>query len=123
MRKLRLSAVAENDIANILARTAGDFGETARQRYETLLVTALQDIARDPESIGSFARPEIGPAVRTYHLRHSRERARVSHGVVRKPRHLVLYRVLRADIVEVGRVLYDAMDIGQQIPADFGEDG
>lgn len=123
MRKLRLSAVAENDIVNILSRTAGDFGELAKQRYETLLVTALQDIASDPERTGSLSRPEIGPLVWSYHLRHSRERARIPHGVVRKPRHLLLFRTTAPDIIEVGRVLHDAMDIEQHVPADYGEEG
>jgi toxin ParE1/3/4 len=122
MRRLRLSAVAENDIIDILFRTAEHYGEIAKLRYERLLVTALQDIAADPGRTGSLARPEIGSSVRSYHLRHSRERARTAQGIVRKPRHLLLYRMALPDVIGVGRVLHEVMDIEQHLPADYGDE-
>lgn len=44
----RLSAVAEEDIVQLLAYTHDQFGEIARRRYEALLVGRLRDIAADP---------------------------------------------------------------------------
>jgi toxin ParE1/3/4 len=77
----RLSAAAEEDIIHLLAYTHDRFGEVARLRYETLLVVGLWDIASDLKRLGSVARPELGHAVRSYHLRHSEERARPRKGV------------------------------------------
>jgi toxin ParE1/3/4 len=118
---VRISALAEDDIVDILARTEEAFGEAARLRYETLLAVCLRDIAIDPLRPGSAARPEIGDAIRTYHLRHGRARVPPA-SLVRKPRHFLLYRVLKPDIVGVGRVLHDAMDLPQHVPPAYGDE-
>jgi toxin ParE1/3/4 len=118
----RLSAAAEEDIIQLLAYTQDRFGELARRRYEALLVSGLKDVASDPERPGSVARPELGPAVRSYHLRHSRGRARTPDGPVRQPRHFLLYRVARPDLIGVGRVLHDAMEVERHLPAQYGDE-
>jgi toxin ParE1/3/4 len=118
---VRLSALAEDDIVAILARTEETFGEAGRLRYEALLAACLRAIAIDPPCAGSVARPEIGGGVRTYHLRHGR--ARVPPAArVRKPRHFLLYRSFKPELVGVGRVLHDAMDLPQHVPEDFGDE-
>lgn len=117
---LRLSASAEADIVSLLAWTASRFGEMARRRYEVLLATALRDVAADPERPGSAARPELGLGVRSYHLFHSRERARGPDGMVRRPRHFLLYRPTNPDVIGIGRVLHDAMEVGRHLPSDYG---
>jgi toxin ParE1/3/4 len=118
----RLSGAALEDIVELLAYTDATHGETARRRYERLLVTALRDIAADPQRIGSVARPEFGEHVRSYHLRYSRERARTEHGIVLKPRHLLLYRVARTSVIGVGRVLHDAMELERHAPSEYGDE-
>jgi toxin ParE1/3/4 len=60
MLRYRLSAAARADVVEILAWSQEQFGESARLRYEALLVTALRDIAEQPERAGSIARPELG---------------------------------------------------------------
>ena len=117
----RLALSAQVDISRLLSYTEEHFGEIARLRYERLLVTALRDIAAAPERSGSLARPELGENVRSYHLRHSRERARSDIGIVARPRHLLLYRFARSDLIGVGRVLHDSMEIKRQIPPDYGD--
>lgn len=52
----RLSAVAKEDIVQILAYTEVNFGEIARIRYQRLLMIALRDIVADPQRAGSIAR-------------------------------------------------------------------
>ena len=121
MAVVRLSAAAEADIISMLAWTADRFGHTARRRYQALLITALRDIARDPERLGSAARPELGPAIQSYHLRHSRERASALEQIVRKPRHLLLYRAMLPNTVGVGRVLHDLMELERHLPTDYGD--
>lgn len=118
----RLSTVAEEDIIQLLAYTQDRFGEIARRRYEALLVAGLRDIASDPERTGSVARAELGPAVRSYHLRHSRGRARTPDSLVRQPRHVLLYRVGQPTLIGVGRVLHDAMEVERHLPSHYGDE-
>lgn len=122
MADFRLSASARTDIVEILEWTHTQFGELARLRYELLLVIALRELAAEPERTGSVARPELGANVRSYHLRHSRDRARHESGVVRRPRHLLLYRFARSDLIGVGRVLHDAMEIERHLPPEYGDE-
>jgi toxin ParE1/3/4 len=117
----RLSAAATEDIIHILAYTEENFGEIARTRYECLLIVTLRDIAADPERIGSVARAELGAKIRSYHLRHSRDRARTEHGIVQRPRHLILFRVT-PEVIGIGRVLHDAMELERHLPASYGDD-
>jgi toxin ParE1/3/4 len=122
MAVFRLARTAQVDILDLLAYTEANFGGIARLRYERLLVTALRDIAAEPERIGSISRPELGENVRSYHLRHSRERARSRHGIVIRPRHLLLYRFAGPDLIGIGRVLHDAMEIERHVPREFGDE-
>lgn len=120
MTGIRLAAAAQADIAAVLDWTEQRFGAAARQRYGILIGTGLRDIADDPDRPGSAGRPELGPSVRSYHLRHSRERA---GGVVRAPRHFLIYRRLQPNLVGVGRMLHDAMELARHLPAGFGGEG
>jgi toxin ParE1/3/4 len=119
MRRLRLSALAKGDIENILIHSHANFGESARLRYEALIEAALHDIAADADRIGVKQRPELGPNVRTYHLFYSRERGRTDDGIVREPRHMLLFRLIEPDIVDVGRILHDAMELANHLPPGY----
>ena len=114
MARLRLSALAQADIVSVLSWTAERFGDQAQARYERLLAKALRDLSVEPLRLGSSARPELGNGVRSYHLRHSRR-----HSKVARPRHLILYRIAAGSIVEVGRVLHDAMELERRVAFDF----
>jgi toxin ParE1/3/4 len=118
----RVSAAAAQDITQLLAYTQDRFGDTARRCYEALLVAALRDIASDPERLGSVARPELGTDIRSYHLRHSTRRARTLNGVVRQPRHFLLYRTTRPDLIGIGRVLHDGMELERHLPSQYGDE-
>ncbi|PBB19562.1 type II toxin-antitoxin system RelE/ParE family toxin [Mesorhizobium sp. WSM4313] len=117
----RLSAAAKEDIVQILAYTEVNFGEIARVRYEGLLIAALRDIAADPERVGSIARADLGNNIRSYHLRYSRDRARTEHGIVLRPRHFLLYR-MTLEVIGIGRVLHDAMELRRHLPESYGDD-
>ena len=60
--------------------------------------------------------------MRSYHLRHSRGRARLLGGFVRKPRHLLLYWMESEGIVGIGRVLHDSMELERHMPPTSEED-
>lgn len=115
MGSFRLTDAAQSDIVEILAWSQARFGEAARKRYERLIITALRDIAGAPERPGSVARPELGADVRSWHLRGSRDRARGPDGVVNRPRHFLLYRMIDPRLVAIGRVLHDAMELRRHL--------
>jgi len=119
MARVRLSPEAEQDIEAILAWTHGQFGEQVRLRYEELLVRAILDVADDPVGLGVVERPELAKGAKTYHLRHSRDYVRRSVGRIRKPRHLLLYRLASNGCLEIGRVLHDSMDLVRHLPPDY----
>lgn len=89
MAVIRLSAAAEADIISMLAWTEDRFDRAARRRCQTLLATALRGIASDPERLGSVARPELGPAIRSYHLRYSNTGAHAMTTKALPPRSLL----------------------------------
>lgn len=122
MADFRLSDLAKADIVEILAWTQERFGQKARLRYERLLATALWDVAAKPQRAGSVSRFELGENVRSYHLRYSRDRARFEIGIVRHPRHFLLYRVTKPDLIGIGRVLYDAMEVERHLPTGYGDE-
>jgi len=111
MFRLLISPPAERDIAAILRWTHEQFGESARLRYEALLVQAMRDVAENPDRLGSCSRPELAPAARSYHLYHSRNRVARGIGRVKKPRHLLLFRTRSDGALELGRVLHDSLDL------------
>ncbi|MCL2459517.1 MAG: type II toxin-antitoxin system RelE/ParE family toxin [Desulfobulbus sp.] len=113
----RLSATAQADLIEILAWTHERFGESARERYAALIVAALRDISAQPDRAGSIERPELGEGVRSWHLRLSREHARMTTGVVRRPRHFLIYRTENGRVV-IGRVLHDAMEMARHMESD-----
>ena len=102
---------ARRDIASILAWTEENFGPQTLKRYAKLIATAIEQIAEDPELAGSTERPEIAERCRTYHLFFSRKSAGRTGDRIRQPRHFLLYRVTEFNVVEIGRVLHDSMDL------------
>lgn len=116
MASYRLSESAKDDIIDILAWTQERFGEAARLRYEALIVAAIRDIAEDPSRPGSAERPELGAGARSWHLRYSRESVRTGAGVVRQPRHFIIFRIDTSGSVEIARILHDAMELQRHRP-------
>ncbi len=118
MSQYRISNAARTDIVDILRSSQLQFGGAARHRYQALILTALQEIAALPQRIGTAGRDDIAPGLRSYHLTHSRQSARQSRAYVKKPRHIVFYRVLTGDVIEVVRLLHDAMDVQLHFPEE-----
>src|SRR5262245_45994338 len=110
---------ARQDIADILAWTLENFGPQMATRYSKLIQTAIEAVAANPELAGSAGRPDIAENCRTYHLFHSRKKAGPRGRRVRNPRHFLLYRVAETDVVQIGRVLHDSMDLEQHLPDEY----
>lgn len=119
MTRVRISPRAEQDIESILAWTHAQFGESARLRYEALVVQSIVDVARLSDSHAFLPRPELSPGAFTYHLRWSRSRVPQSKGRVRRPRHFLVCRFARDGTLEVARVLHDSMDLDVHLPPDY----
>ena len=110
---------ARSDIVSILAWTEEHFGPKTLKRYAKLIATAIEQIAENPELAGSIRQSEIAQHCRTYHLYFSRKSAGPTRDRVRQPRHLLLYRVTESNIVEIGRVLHDSMDVRTNLPEEY----
>ncbi|MBC3345542.1 type II toxin-antitoxin system RelE/ParE family toxin [Pseudomonas sp. SWRI196] len=82
MPQYRISNAARADIVDILRLSQTQFGDQARQRYQTLILCVLQAIADTPYRIGSHDREELAPGLLSYHLIYSRQQAKQTHGTV-----------------------------------------
>src|SRR5258705_4681122 len=100
MTLLRLSAPAQADLAHILATSLDRWGAEGRDRYANVLAAALQKIASDPNGAAMRTREELLPGVRSFHLRNTR-----GARTVRNPVHVIYYREVREDRIEIVRVL------------------
>ena len=118
MPQYRISNAARADIVDILRLSQTQFGDQARQRYQALILAALQTLADTPYRIGSQERNELAPGLRSYHLVYSRQQSKHPHGTVKSPRHVVFYRVANDEVIEVVRFLHDAMEVQLHLPDD-----
>lgn len=119
MRRYRFGRIAERDLAGILARSEAEFEAAGRRRYLALVARAIRDVAEDPGRAGSRVRPELAADVRTYHFLHSRDRVRPASARVRRPRRLLVYRQVKHDVVEIGRILDERMDLPRHLPDGY----
>ena len=103
------------DIAALLDWSAERFGPAARERYETLVLAGLRDLAEDPQRLDARELTDKRPGVLVYHLRHSRSSAHLPD-IVRKPRHFIVYRA-SAEVVTILRVLHEAMNLTRHVRA------
>ncbi|WP_284947596.1 hypothetical protein [Acidisoma cladoniae] len=101
---------------DLLDRGAQLFGEAARDRYATLILQAMQDVADDPRTPG--ARPERGidPAVLFYHLRHSRNRVEDTSRRVHSPRHILVYEPAADGSVNILGLIPDMIPPAVAVP-------
>jgi toxin ParE1/3/4 len=99
MARVRVLLAVDGDIEDALRYTLGTYGVHKYEEYVVLIEEAFETLAADPEA--GRARPDIGPEARTYRIARRGRRAR----------HVVLYRIVGADVVEVLALAYDAMDL------------
>jgi toxin ParE1/3/4 len=104
--RIRLGREAERDFVLILHYTKDNFGERQAEAYRAALLEAIAALDKGPDVPGSAAREEIQPGLRSFHI------ARKG----RPGRHFVMYRVAPGDVMEIVRILYDAMDLARHVP-------
>ena len=108
MARFRLARPAQIDLANILATSAGRWGGEGRQRYAAVFGAAMRQIADQPEGPLTKKRPELRSGIRSFHIRYTRRSA--EDPTVRRPVHVLYYRVAREGVIEIVRVLHERME-------------
>jgi len=119
MRRLELAPQAADDITAILNWSAETFGAIAEARYNALIRQAILDLQVDVSRPGVNSLPEYGKNVFYYRLELSRRNVSTSVGRVRSSRHLIVFRILPDDAIEIGRILHDRMQWKSNIPEAF----
>jgi toxin ParE1/3/4 len=104
---VRLTAQAELDFQDILAWTVEHFGELQAETYAATLNLAIEALYDGPDILGSNARDDIEPGIRTLHV------ARQG----RNGRHFLVFRVAGDQCIDVLRLLHDSMDLARHITA------
>ena len=108
MWQVVLSGEAERDFVRILTYTADTFGPRQAEIYETTLISAIALLGVDPETLGSVGREELRPGIRSLHVARNGRRGR----------HVIMYRTKPHQMIEVVRILHDAMDFARHIPPE-----
>jgi toxin ParE1/3/4 len=106
--RIRLGDEAEADFTRILRQTADTFGKRQVRIYQTTLTQALAALHAGPDVLGSSARDEIQPGLRSLHIARKGRRGR----------HFIMYRPVAGQVIEVVRILHHAIDLARHIPPD-----
>jgi toxin ParE1/3/4 len=110
--RVRLGAQAERDLLSILQWTAENFGGQQAKNYRTTLLQSIRELAAGPDVSGARKRDDIVKGFYSLHIaRHGR------HG-----RHLLLYRLIGDQTIEIARILHDSMDLRRHLPASGQDD-
>lgn len=113
MARFRLSLLARADLAQILAVSAEQWGTEGGRRYAAVLAAGMRKVAAEPDGPTTRDRTELSRGIRSFHLRNARAGDAVAK--VRKPVHVLFYRVLKSGLVEIVRVLHERMEPSRHI--------
>lgn len=116
MQRFRLSRPARTDLASILAESDQRWGAEARHRYAATLAAAMRQVAAEPQGPLTRDCSELLPGVRSFHLRHTRVPEPLR---VRRPVHVLYYRAVGPEIVEIVRVIHERMEPIRQFASDL----
>jgi len=108
-----VSKLAQSDLARILAASESRWGPEGRHRYAALIEAAMRQVADEPESAATRDRNALHNGTRSLHLRHVRSGS--SEAKVKNPVHILYYRSVGPQLVEIIRVLHERMDPSRHI--------
>jgi toxin ParE1/3/4 len=120
MARFRLARPAQFDLANILATSAERWGTEGQQRYAAVLADAMRQVADEPEGPLTRKRTELRSGIRSFHVRYARRSADTAK--VRKPVHVLYYRVAQEGVIEIVRVLHEKMDPSRHLDEQAEDD-
>lgn len=119
MARFRLARPAQVDLANIAATSAERWGAEGRQRCAAVLAAAMRQVADQPEGPLTKKRSELRSGIRSFHVRHTRRSA--EDATVRRPVHVLYYRIAQEGLIEIVRVLHERMEPSRhldELPAE-----
>ncbi len=116
MARFRLSLLTRADLAQILATSAERWGIEGRRRYAAVLAAGMRKVAAEPEGPATRERVELSRGIRSFRLRNAS--ADKTQAQVRRPVHVLYYRVVRLGLVEIVRVLHERMEPSRHRGAD-----
>ncbi len=102
-------------MASILVESGQRWGNEAKRRYAATLAAAMRQVAADPEGPVTHDRSELLPGIRSFHLRHARLPDTLK---VRRPAHVLYYRAVQPDLVEIVRIIHERMEPTRQFGPD-----
>ncbi|MBV8337817.1 MAG: type II toxin-antitoxin system RelE/ParE family toxin [Alphaproteobacteria bacterium] len=108
MRRFRLSRLAEADLLAILATSRSQWGSAGERGYAALIAAAIRKVAVEPAGPATRQREELRPGIRSFHLRHARSADPEAR--VRRPAHVLYYRSVSPDVIEIVRVLHERIE-------------
>ncbi|MGH7814383.1 MAG: type II toxin-antitoxin system RelE/ParE family toxin [Candidatus Binataceae bacterium] len=108
MGRYRLSAPAQRDLSEILAGSAERWGIEGLRRYKSAIVAAIRTVAANPKSPLTRARAELGPGIRSFHIRLARTGDPAAK--VKRPVHILYYREAEAGWIEIVGILHERME-------------
>lgn len=108
MARFRLARPAQIDLANIVTTSAERWGTDGREKDAAVLADAMRQVADEPEGPLTKKRSELRPGIRSFHVRYARRS--VDAAKVRRPVHVLYYRVAQGGVIEIVRVLHEKMD-------------
>jgi toxin ParE1/3/4 len=103
----RLLAGAEDDIDRILFTSASQWRVPAAERYHLLMLAVFAVLGATPDTPGSSSVATVA-GIRVFPLRLGRRLVDPGQRVG-NPRHIVVYRVAKDDIVEIIGLAHDRM--------------
>jgi toxin ParE1/3/4 len=113
--RFRVSKLAQSDLARILATGECRWGPEGRHRYAALIEAAMRQVADEPEGAATRDRNALRRGTRSLHLRYIRRGT--SEAEVKNPVHILYYRSVHPELVEIIRVLHERMDPGRHVGA------
>jgi toxin ParE1/3/4 len=121
MARFRLARPAQLDLASILSTSARRWDPEGRDRYAAMLVAAMRYVAAEPEGTLTRTRSDLRAGIRSFHVRHARRSAEDAR--VRRPVHVLHYRVAEKGAIEIVRVLHERMEPSRHLEGLPAEDG
>jgi toxin ParE1/3/4 len=119
MRRYQFSRLAEDDLSLILTTSEERWGADGRRRYAAIISAALRKLANDPDRTATRDRSEISPGIRSMHLRLAR--GDDPQGKVRRPVHVIFYRAIGPDLIEIVRILHERMEPSRHIDREISD--
>lgn len=117
-RRYRLTVLADEDIASILAHTRREFGDRQLRTYAALIDKAAEMVGRAPLRVNSKSREDLGIGVRSFHVEiAARRRGAAAHVIYYVP--AILEDGLPGSTIL--RVLWEGMDPWSLIAASVEE--